>query len=359
VGQRLADIAVADQAGLAPVEINRGGHVITAPRGDHVLQAEDRLVMASTASGVQALHGSAGLSLATDHAFAARVDDVPHHLSEVVVSERCPLVGEAVGDGSFRRLYNAAVIAVARHGERVRGVSAWRLRPGDILLVAAGSDFEHRHRYSPDFHLVAGRGRLQVASSARSWAAIAVLAAMVGLAASGVLPMFSATVLAVLVLLAGRFVDRREARGAIDTSVLLTIAFALGIGAALADSGAAGNLAQGLLALAGDQPWACLIAIYLSTTVLTELVTNTAAAALMVPIALSTAAGLEVSHAPFVAVVMVAASASFVTPLGYQTNLMVAGPGGYHFGDFVRAGLPVSLAVAATTVLLVPVIWPW
>ncbi|MCA9244439.1 MAG: anion permease, partial [Phycisphaerales bacterium] len=134
---------------------------------------------------------------------------------------------------------------------------------------------------------------------------------------------------------------------------------ALGIGEALNASGAAGGLAGALLSVAGDHPWLVLAAIYLSTSLLTEIVTNNAAVAIAFPIALAAANRLDVSFMPFVFTIMMAGSASFATPLGYQTNLMVYGPGGYRFSDFLRMGVFMNLLVGVPTVLLSPLIWPF
>jgi len=147
------------------------------------------------------------------------------------------------------------------------------------------------------------------------------------------------------------------ARRAVDWQVLLTIAAALAIGKALEKSGAAQHIAAQITALGVGDPWLALVAVYVITVLFTELITNNAAAALMFPIAIATAHALGVDFMPFVIAVLFAASASFATPIGYQTNLMVMGPGGYRFTDYLRAGIPVSILVGIISLLLIPIFW--
>lgn len=149
----------------------------------------------------------------------------------------------------------------------------------------------------------------------------------------------------------------RIARRAVDWQVLIVIAASFGIGAALDKTGAAAALASSLVALSGGQAWLALGLVFLATASFTALATNNAAAVLMFPIAWATAERLDVSILPFVVAIMVAASASFATPIGYQTNLMVYGVGGYRFSDFVRVGLPLTLLVGVVTVTVVPWVW--
>ncbi len=355
-GRRLLDVRIQNVPRLAPVEIHRQGHLIPAPRPDHVILGGDRLVVAGPSASVLALHSHHGLKTAESAAF---VPKGTRELVELVISSRCPLIGRQVGDGSFRRLYNAAVIAVSRHGVAKSSLVDWRLRAGDTLLVEAGADFVATNRFRADFHMVAGHGVSQAVMPWRAWTGLAILVAMVLAATSGILSMFQAALGAAMLLLSIGFIDREGARNAVNLRVLLAICYAFGLGAALQDTGAATAAAELLTSLGGDSPWTALAMIYLTTMLCTELVTNNAAAVLMVPIALATAQGLDANPMPFAAAVMVAASASFITPLGYQTNLMVYGPGGYRFGDFLRAGLPISLVVAVMTVLLAPSVWPF
>jgi di/tricarboxylate transporter len=359
VGKRLADIRVPNLPSLVPVEIERQGKVIPAPRVDHVVQGGDRLVFAGAAAAMLALRRHPGLTVAPDQRFQR--ENPQRQFAELLISPRCPLIGRPVGDGTFRQRYNAAVIAVARHGERIDNarLGEWILRAGDILLVEVGADFFERHDASVDFYLVTPHGGAPPIAPARAWGGLLVLAGMVLAAATGVLTMFKAALVAAGALFVSRLLTRRLAREGLDFRVLLTIAFSFGLGVALETSGAAGALASGVEAVGSGNPRIALTLVYLGTAVLTELITNNAAAALMVPVAFAIADQLGVSYLPFTIAVMVAASASFVTPIGYTTNLMVFGPGGYRFTDFARAGTGVAIIAAVLTLTLVPLIWPF
>ncbi len=359
VGKRLADISVGDLPRLAPVEIVRRGQVIPAPRPDHVVQADDRLAFVGPAATILTLRAHRGLLLPEDHEFA--LEDPRRTLVELLVSTRCPLVGRRVGDGTFRRRYNAAVIAVARHGERVTNdrLSDWTLQAGDVLLVEAGTGFAEQHRANREFYLITPKDAVPVPSRRQALFGLVVLALMVGAAALGYLSMFKASLLAVAVLAAGRFLTPSLVQQSLELKVLLTIALSFALGGALESSGLASGFAQLITTLGSGSPWIALVAIQVATSLLTELVTNNAAAALMVPLALAVSRQLGVNHLPFVVSVMVAASASFATPVGYTTNLMVYGPGGYRFSDFLRVGLPMNLLVTLLTIALAPWLFPF
>lgn len=170
--------------------------------------------------------------------------------------------------------------------------------------------------------------------------------------------MLKAGVVAAALMLITRCCRMDQARRSIDWQVLLAIAASLGIGLALHKTGAAAAVAGSVVNLVGSSPWLSLVAIYAITLLVTELVTNNAAAAIMFPFALATAKSLDVSPMSFIVAVMMAASAGFATPIGYQTNLMVYGPGGYKFSDYLRIGIPLDLLVFAVTVTIAPLVWP-
>ena len=171
--------------------------------------------------------------------------------------------------------------------------------------------------------------------------------------------MLKAALLAAGLMVLTRCATSERARRSIDWSLLTVIAAALGIGKAMQVSGAAEVIAQTWMSLAGEDPWAALTVVYITTALFTAFLTNIAAAVLMFPIALSAAAGIEVSPYPFMIAIMMAASTSFATPIGYQTNLMVYGPGGYRFVDYLRIGLPLNVVIGITAILLIPRLWPF
>ncbi|MGE4489899.1 MAG: SLC13 family permease, partial [Kiritimatiellales bacterium] len=189
--------------------------------------------------------------------------------------------------------------------------------------------------------------------------AFAILVGMVISAAFGWLNMLQAAMLAAGAMLLLRCCSTAQARRSIEWNVLIVIGAALGLGAALDKTGAAASIAGLLLGLVQDQPLPALAMVYLVTTVFTEVITNNAAAALVFPIAMSTAERLGVNPMPFITCIMIAASASFSTPIGYQTNLMVYGPGGYRFADYLKTGIPLNLLFGGVAVGLAPLVWPF
>jgi di/tricarboxylate transporter len=349
---------------LLPVEVARGGEVIAAPGGQLVLQGGDVLAFAGPSAALLELHGCPGLE-------PIDIDQTPlpgsgrPEIHELVIDATCPLLGHTVGDGSFRARYDAAVLALARGGESVDALAqGWRLAPGDLVLVEARPGFVQRHGRGDGVWVVASHGSGPAESGKRAWGAVLVMLAMVIAAAVEVGPlaqvgMLESALAAAVLLVLGGWLPISEARRAIDLHVLVTIAGALALGTALTTSGAAQGLAGLVVDCGAGSPWLSLALVYLVTVAATEVITNNAAAALMFPIALASADRLAVSPLPFLFALMVAASASFATPLGYQTNLMVAGPGHYRFSDFLRIGLPMAAVVAVVTLALTPLIWPF
>lgn len=358
IGRTIEEAGLRHLPGLFLFRVERATGIIS-PVGPEVrLLAGDRLTFAGVVETIVDLRNFKGLTpTAADRpAEAARWE-----LHEAVVSPGSPLVGSSIRDENFRGRYNAAVIAVHRHGERIEGrIGDIVLRPGDTLLLEAASGFTKAYRNSSDFYLVSRVGDSQRPQYDLAFRAVAILLAMVLLAAFDVAPIAVAALGAGIAMVAFGCLDLGEARRSVDWSVLLTIGSALGIAAALEASGAAGVLARGVVAT-GSALGApgVLAATLLGTMLLTELVSNTAAAAIMFPVALSAAGALAVDPRPLVVAVTVAASFSLSTPIGYQTNLIVYGPGGYRFTDFARVGMPLQLILAAVCLVLIPILWPF
>lgn len=360
VGTALVDAQVGDLQGLFPVEVRRGAVIIPAPQPDLVLQAGDRLVLAGVAAQFARLHRSDDLQTATDHQFEAKLSP-RRRVVEVVLSDYCPLVGHTVGDGTFRRHYGAAVIALSRGGDPVPSetVGDWTLRVGDRVLLEAGDGFE-AHRDSLDFFVVTDLPHLTDSEPDwRSWLSMGIVASMVVLASTMIVPLFHAALVAVACLLVINPTSGQELRNVIDWQVILTIASTFGIAAAVEATGLAAALAEAVVHVGAGAPWVALGAIYFATFLLTEVITNNAAAALSFPLALAVSAHLGVSATPFAIAVMVAASASFMSPLGYQTNLMVYGAGNYQVRDFVKVGWPFALISAIFGIGLTPLLFPF
>ncbi len=344
--------------GLFLAEIERGGTILPAVGPHERLQANDRLVFAGDIESVVDLHRIRGLAPATDQVSKLVGDRKDRSFFEAVVSDTCPLVGKSVREGRFRTRYRAAIIALARNGERLRGkIGDMVLRTGDTLLLEARPDFIDQQGRSRDFLLVSEVGGFHPPNHQGAPVALAIVSGMVLVAASGLLSMLEAALVAAGLMIVSGCTSGRAARQAPDWQVLVVIATSFGIGAALQKTGAAGVLADGIVSLAGGNPWATLVLVFVATALLSAVATNNVAAVLAFPIALSAAHHMGLDMMPFAITIMVAASASFATPIGYQTNLMVYNAGGYRFADFVRIGLPLTLLVGGVTVALVPLVW--
>ena len=251
-------------------------------------------------------------------------------------------------------------MAIARNGQRIQGkIGDARLWPGDTLLLEARPSFVEQQCHSRDFLLVSRLSETTAPRHEKAAVAAAILVLMVLLVATGAMSMLKAAFLAAGLMLFARCTSERIARRAVDWQVLIVIAASFGIGTALQTTGAASTLAEAMLSVVNDRPLLALMVVFLLTAVLSSLATNNVAAVLMFPIALAISERMQVNLLPFAITIMIAASASFATPIGYQTNLMVYGVGGYRFTDFMRIGLPLTFLVGILTVLLVPVIWPF
>ena len=344
--------------GLFLAEIERDGAILPAVEPRERLEANDRLVFVGAIESVVDLHSIRGLVPATDQISKLEGARKDRSFFEAVLSDTCPLVGKRVREGRFRTRYHAAIIALARNGERLRGkIGDMVLHAGDTLLLEARPEFIDQQGRSRDFLLVGEVGGFHPPNHKGAPAALAITVGMVALAASGFLSLLEAALVAAGLMIVLGCTSGRVARKAPDWQVLVVIAASFGVGAALQKSGAAGALAEGIIGLAQGDPWITLVVIFAATALLTAFATNNVAAVLAFPIALSAANHMNVDVVPYAVTIMVAASASFATPIGYQTNLMVYNVGGYRFSDFVRIGVPLTLLVGLVTVGLVPLIW--
>ncbi len=360
VGQTIEQAGLRHLPGLFLVEIDRNGEVLAAVGPQEKLLASDRLVFVGHVESMVDLQKIQGLVPAVDPIFRLSSGQKERVLIEVVVSDRCPLLGSSIRDGHFRTVYNAAVIAVARSGRRISGrMGDVILQAGDSLLVEARPSFVAELRDSPDFYLVSGVENSAALRHGRANLALAILLGLVVVASLEWVQMVTAALISALLMVATGCCTSSQAHKSIDWSVLLVIGGSLGVGLALNQSGAAEAIASTIIAAAGQSPWLVLAAVYLTTLLFTELITNNAAAVLVFPIAMASATSLGVSPMPFVMTVMMAASAGFATPIGYQTSLMVYGPGGYRFSDFLKFGIPLDLLLMAICVSLIPQFWPF
>jgi di/tricarboxylate transporter len=310
------------------------------------LHGDDRLTFVGQADLVVDLQRTSGLRSAEDKHLLA-VDSLQHTFFEAVVGGSSPLVGATLIESDFRARYGAAVVAIHRAGTRVAGkLGQVRLRSGDTLLLLAGRDFRARWRERRDFLLVARLGGPPPSASRKAPIVGLTALALIGLAAFQVLPILELALLAAAAMIVTKVLTVGEARNAIDIDVIVLIAAAFGVGAAIEVTGLASTVADGLvdgLGPLGDV--GIILGVVVATSLLTEVITNNAAAVVIFPIAIAVAAEAGLDPRAMAIAIAVTASSSFLTPLGYQTNTMVYGPGGYRFTDYLRAGIPLNVAV--------------
>lgn len=358
-GKTVEQARLRNLSGLFLASVDRGDTTIAPVRPDTVLRGGNRLHFAGPVSQVVDLQSMRGLKSAElDHVLD--LDDPSVRYFEAVVGSRSPLVGHDLRSVGFRSTYQAAVLGIHRSGQLLEGkLGTEPIRLGDTLILVSDPGFGERWRDRADFLLVAELDGTPPVATSKAWVPVTLLLAVVVLAATGVFPILQGSLVAAVLLVASGVLSPLEARRAIDIEVIVVIAAAFGLAAAMQESGLAATVATGLVdGFGGIGERGVLLGLVLATMVLTELVTNNAAALLMLPIAVSaaTVTGLDPRGAAIA--VAVAASASFLSPIGYQTNMMVYGPGGYRFGDYARLGWILSLTVAALTVALTPLFWP-
>ncbi|QXD14338.1 SLC13 family permease [Rhodocaloribacter litoris] len=338
--------------------IHRGEHLIPATP-DEILQAGDVLTFVGNATALDGLLDRPGLERVVSPIEAREDRALP--LYEAVVAATSSLVDRTLREANFREEYGGVVLAIQRKDEQLAGpLGRIPLKAGDLLIIEAKQGFDQRWNARRDeFYLVAPRRpELKKPQPGKAPVAVVLLLGMVAASAAGWLPLVTAAFAAALAMIVTRCLSLAEARRSVDVSVLIVIAAALGLGKAVELTGLAGAMGHTLVqATAGLGPVGVLVALYVTTNILTELITHKAAAVLMLPVAL--AAGAEVGGDPtgLAVVIAVSAAGSFMTPIGYQTNLMVMAAGGYRYRDYLRVGLPATLLVMAITVFVVHRIW--
>ena len=353
IGQHPLEIDYFKQQGMRVIDVLRGDASLRRDFASVVIQVGDRIVIRT---GVDEL-----LTLRETHKLAL-VDEISSRETvtvEALISPDCKLVNVRLGERRLRRRYGVYPLAVHRRNDRVGDrIDDVVLKVGDTLLLEG--DPADLRRLSDDLNLIdltKPKGR----SFRRDRAPIvlATLAGVVGASALGILPISAAAIIGVAVVLLTKCIDADEAFDQVDGRLLALIFAMLAIGKALQTSGAAaliaGNLAPLLIGVA---PWIALWLVYLIASTMTELLSNAAVAVVVTPIAITLAGQMGVDPRPFVVAVMLAASLSFATPIGYQTNTMVYSPGGYKFTDFMRLGVPMNLGMGLIASLLIPVFWP-
>lgn len=356
VGNTVFENKLRNLDGLFLVEVLRGQHLISPVEPHEVIQAEDILIFSGEVDKIHLLNRFAGLSL-----FERPLDILRSNLVEVVIIADSPLVDRTIREVNFRALFDAAVVGIRRGERQLSGkLGTIVLKAGDALMLAVGADFSTRSNIDRNFYLLKGGARKPRLSLPQSYGVFGAFLGVILLAALGGVPLVKGLAVLIIGLIALKLVSVGELRRRFPFELLLVIGSALAMSLVMSTSGVASLVADGLIAGLGNQsPFIALVAIYFTTLILTELMSNNAAAALVFPIAFSLAENMGVSPLPFVMALAFGASASFITPFGYQTHLMVFTPGRYQFMDFVRMGVPVSLAYSATVLSILPVVFPF
>lgn len=359
-GRTIEDAGLRHLPGLYVASVERAGEVIVAVPPMHRLLGHDRLVFVGIVDSIVDLQRFRGLLPAADDVHQLSTPRHNRSLVEAVVSGTSPLVGQTIRDARFRTRYGAVVIAVHRAGERIEGkIGDIRLRAGDMLLLEAPPSFAETYRNSWDFFLVSPVANSQPRSHDKGWIALTILGGFIALAAADILTEFNAALVAGIAMGLTGCVSASDAKRSIDWSTLIAIAAALGIGRMVESTGLAAEASSALIPMFrpfGDL--GVLAGVYLLVVIFTEILTNNAAAALTFPVAYAVSKDMGMNVMPFAVVIAIAASAGFATPLGYQTHLMVYGPGGYRFRDFVRIGVPLDILIMIITLALTPIFFP-
>ncbi|MGA4494145.1 SLC13 family permease [Vreelandella venusta] len=357
IGKSIEENGLRSLNGLYLLEIERQGRLISPVAPNERLQAADTLVFTGEVSKVQALQRFPGLNL-----FGHQADNLlATNLVEVVISHESELSSKTLQDVDFRSMFSAGVVGIRRGGKRLEGqLGKIPLRVGDCLLLAVSADFRQHRNIDRNFHLLSGSFTRPQLTRKESIITLGGFAAVIALATANLLPLFHGLLLLLGGLLLLKVISLAELRRRFPFELWLIIGSALGIAQALENSGAAAVLAGGMQWMfSGYGIYAAFIGCYLLTLLLTETVTNNAAAALAFPIAWSTAQAFGADPLPFVMAVAYGASACFLIPFGYQTHLMVYSPGRYKVTDFFKIGLPVSITYSAAVLVITPMVFPF
>ncbi|MCF6093258.1 SLC13 family permease [Microaerobacter geothermalis] len=360
IGKTIEEAGLRNLTGLYLIEIIRNHERITPVPFYEEIQSGDRLIFTGIVSTIVELQNMKGLRIETGSEL--NIDQLKNghaQLVEAVVSHHSTLLHKSIKQNNFRSKYDAAVVAVHRNHERIQSkIGDIVLKPGDVLLLLVGKDFKKRWNQSNDFYLVSQIEKPNMIDSKKSKIAITSLVAMILLASFNILSLVEAAIVAVAILVLSKCITPEEMKKYIQFHVLLLIASSFGIGIALEKTGAAKWIASNMITIVDNFSMiGMLIVIYLLTNIFTEIITNSAAAVMMFPIATALANEAGADPMPFIITLAIAASASFVTPIGYQTNLIVYGPGGYQYKDYVKVGVPLSLIYMVVTVSIVNLVW--
>ncbi len=361
IGKRFGDTILAENEKLRILQIIRGEQIIWPPLDNQVLRQGDALVISGTIEDLMTLQESEGVVSLSEIVSEAQgtAAEKEAQLAELLVLPNSHYVGMTLGSAELRRRFGLHVLAIQRHGMHMRSkISEHPLRIGDVLLIQGTPEGLDRIRGEEGLVLMSGVDDV-VVRKAKAPMAILILLAVIGMLATQILPMASIALCGAVAMIITGCITGVKAYEAVQWRVLVLIAGTLALGTAMVSSGTASWLAQIVVSLQQYLGAHGLVVVALiSAALLTEMISNAAVAAVLVPVALKIATELEASPYPFVMAVAFGASLSFLTPIGYQTNTLVYGAGGYRFGDFARVGAPLVIVIWIVAGILIPILWP-
>ena len=365
INKSLGDSGLLKMKGIRVIDIVRSGSSLQTRLNEIVLKEGDRLVLACHASGLAKARSIEGLDL--DSEMNLGLEQIAAHegmMVEGILGPNSEVLGKTIEEVNFRQRFRMVVLAVHRKGKNVRDqIASLRLEFGDTLLLLGTDNAIQNLRASEDIILMTDNA---IQSKTSKWKIGVVLAAIAGIvisASTGIAPIAVSAIVACVVLFVSNCIRPKEGYGAVQWNLLFIIYGMLGMGLAMEETGASLWLAESLTSTVTGivapnwQPYIMLACVYVLTNLLTESLSNNAAAVLMATLAIGIAESLGVSVRPFLFAVAIAASSSFATPIGYQTNTYVYGAGGYRFSDFTKAGLPLNIICLIISVFLIPLIW--
>lgn len=354
IGRRIDEVEIFKRGGARVIDVLRGDASLRRDLAAVELQAGDRVVLRTQMSEVL------GLQQHKDIKLVDKLSSVETTTVEVLITPGCHMVGRSLGSMRLRRRYGVYPLAAHRRNQNIgRQLDDLVVRVGDTLLLEGAPDDIQRLSNDMDMASVSAPSE-RAYRRGHAPVVIGVLAGVIGLSALGLAPIVALSFIGVAIVLITRCIDADEAFGFVDGRLLALIFGMLAVGLGLDRSGAVALIVNATTPwLEGLSPRLLILAVYLLTAVLTELVTNNAVAVVMTPIAIGLAQSLGIDPRPLVVTVMIAASASFATPIGYQTNTLVYGPGGYSFSDFLRIGIPLGALLATSACIVIPLLWPF
>ena len=356
IGRTVEENGLRDLKDLFLAEIIRGDERIYAVTPQQIIRQNDVLLFVGDIKSVPLLRRFDGLKVVHDN----HEKDI-EHLVEVVVSQSSKFIGKTVKEARFREQFHAAVIAIRRGHDRLQGgLGQVQLQAGDSLILAPGKNFYSLPNLNREFVYISGFDLQTHLKPKQSNIVLAGFAAVLGLSIVGIVPLVKGLLVLLIGLLLSGTVKLSEVKRRFPIELLAVVGSAIGLAKLMIETGLAGQISDALFMVLGDfGPYGAFIAIFLMTVLFTELITNNAAAALSFPVAYSLAVGFNVDPLPFIMAVAFGASASFISPFGYQTNLMVYSAGNYRLKDYITMGLPLSIIYSITVLTLIPLVFPF